>query len=405
MAGYDSIPAGATGTFHKFNVHIPDEKLSQLKELIKIAPIGPVTWENQKEDRELGLSRQWLVDAQKYWRDSFDWRAQEEYINFFPHFKTNIADDDGTKHEIHFMALFSQKEDAIPIAFFHGWPGSFLEFLGLLQIMTERHTPETLPYHIIVPSLIGYTLSSGPPTDRNWAVADTSRIMHKLLLSLSFKAYAVQGGDIGSGVSRFMAVQYEECKAIHLNFDATGKPDGVDDSEVTPEELQGLQRGMKWQQLGTAYALEHGTRPSTIGLVLSASPVAMLAWIGEKYLEWTDEDPSLEDILRAVSLYWLTDTFPRAIYPYRAFVERMTAPPEKRKGMHEDPKWHIKKPFGYSYFPKELVPCPRAWAAKGGNLVWHRKHDKGGHFAAMERPEDMANDIEDFLKQVWKGQN
>lgn len=280
--------------------------------------------------------------------------------------------------------------------------GSFLEFLGLMKIMSERYKPEDLPYHIIVPSLVGYTLSAGPPVDRDWATVDTSRIMHKLLVSLGFKAYAVQGGDVGSTIARMMAVRYEECKACHLNADVTGRPEGVPDSEITPREMEALKRGFEWQKTGTAYGMAHGTRPSTVGLTLSASPIAMLAWIGEKYLEWSDEDPSVEEILRAVSLYWLTDTMPRAIYPYRNFVERLTAPPESSKGIHASPDWHISKPCGFSWFPREIIAPPKVWVEKSGDLVWHRMHDHGGHFAAMERPEDLATDIEDFLKQVWK---
>jgi microsomal epoxide hydrolase len=402
MTGYDTLPTGATGQFERLNVNIPDEKLSQFKELIRIAPIGPVTWENQQTDGKFGVSRQWLVDAKQYWQDSFDWRVEEQAINAFPQFKTTVTDDDGTKHEVHCMALFSQKKDAIPIAFFHGWPGSFLEFLGLCKVMTKRYTPESLPYHIIVPSLVGYTLSSGPPTDRNWTINDTVRIMHKLLISLGFTSYAAQGGDVGSIVARMLGVRYEECKAVHLNADVSGKPDDVPDSAITERESEGLKRSSQWQKTGKAYAMEHGTRPSTIGLALSASPVALLAWIGEKYLEWSDEDPPLEEILRAVSLYWLTDTLPRAIYPYRGFVERIPNLQENQKSVHGDPDWHIAKPFGFSWFPKEIIPMPKAWAAKSGNLVWHRMHEHGGHFAAMERPEDLATDVEDFLKQVWK---
>lgn len=226
--------------------------------------------------------------------------------------------------------------------------------------------------------------------------------MHKLLLSLGFSAYAVQGGDVGSTVARLMAVRHAECKACHLNADFSGKPEDVPDSEITQREMEALKKGFEWQKTGTAYAMEHGTRPSTIGLTLSASPIAMLAWIGEKFLEWSDEDPPLREILRSVSLYWLTDTLPRAIHPYRQFVERATAPPGSMKGIHSSPDYYISKPYGFSSFPKEISPTPKAWAEKSGNLVWHREHDHGGHFAALERPEDMATDIENFLKQVWK---
>jgi microsomal epoxide hydrolase len=177
------------------------------------------------------------------------------------------------------MGVFSQKKDAIPIAFFHGWPGSFLEFIELFKVLTERYTPASLPYHLVAPSLIGYTLTSGPPTDRDWNRDDTSRVMHKLLISLGFKAgYIAQGGDVGSSIARILGVKYDECKAVHLNFDPTGKPDGVDGSEITEAEAEGLKRTAVWQETGIGYAMEHRTRPSTIGLVLSSSPIALLGW-------------------------------------------------------------------------------------------------------------------------------
>jgi microsomal epoxide hydrolase len=162
--------------------------------------------------------------------------------------------------------------------------GNFLEFAGLLTAMKSRYTPETLPYNIIVPSLVGYTLSGGPPLDRDWSVADTSRLMHKLLLSLGFTSYAVQGGDVGAGVARILAVQYEECKAILLNADTTGKPEGADGSEIEEVEKQGVERWDSWMKKGVGYATEHGSRPGTVGLALSSSPVALLAWYGSPFL-------------------------------------------------------------------------------------------------------------------------
>ncbi|KAH9845072.1 Epoxide hydrolase N terminus [Teratosphaeria destructans] len=139
-----------------------------------------------------------------------------------------------------------------------------------------------------------------------------------------------------------------------------------------------------------AYALEHGSRPATIGLVLATSPLALLAWIGEKFLEWSDEAPALDEILASVSLYWLTETFARCIYPYRGFF----------KG-GERPK--VEKPSGYSFFPKELVPTPRSQAAAAMNLVVFKQHTSGGHFAAMEKPVELLEDVEEWVKVVWKG--
>jgi microsomal epoxide hydrolase len=123
---------------------------------------------------------------------------------------------DGQTYNIHFAALFSQKPDAIPLLLLHGWPGNFMEFLSILSILKERYTPETLPYHVIVPSLPGYAFSSPPPLDRDFQLQDVAEIMHQLMLELGFgDGFVVQGGDIGSKVSRVMAATYDTVKAVH----------------------------------------------------------------------------------------------------------------------------------------------------------------------------------------------
>ena len=235
--------------------------------------------------------------------------------------------------------------------------------------MQKKYTPETLPYHLVVPSLIGYTFSSGPPTNKDWGTKDTSRVIHSALMELGFEGgFVTQGGDIGAGVSLILATGYDTCKACHLNYVPVLSAMPMDG--VSQMEMAGLARAQTWLQSGSAYAQEHGTRPGTIGLVLSSSPLALLTWIGEKYLEWTDEDPSTEEILRTVTLYWLTDTFPRAIYPYRAFFG------SKAIKLPDDLQSYCEKPMGYSYFPKDIMLTPVVWAKAKGNLVWSRQHDK-----------------------------
>jgi microsomal epoxide hydrolase len=303
------------------------------------------------------------------------------------------------------VALFSQKKDAVPLALFHGWPGSFLEFLPILSLLRDKYTPETLPYHIIVPSLPGYTLSSPPPLDQDWQIADTARVMHQLLLSLGFgSGYVVQGGDIGSYVSRTIAATYAECKAIHLNFCMMPEPTSSKSTPLKQSALEekGMKRFHKFMETGTAYGQMQGHRPATLGHVLSASPLAMLAWIGEKFTEWVDPNHPLplHTILCDVTLYWLTECFPTCIYTYR---EDFAIPPAEGF-FHGQKHLYVKKPLGYSYFPWELAPTPKSWAETSGNLVWFKAHENGGHFAALERPEELLGDIESFLEAAWKGE-
>ena len=179
-------------------------------------------------------------------------------------------------------------------------------------------------------------------------------------------------------------------------------PDNASSLPVSDNEKK-AQGHRDFLAYGSAYAREHGTRTATIGLVLSSSPIALLSWIGEKFLEWTDEDPSLETILDSVTLYWLTDTFPRCIYPYRDnFGPKANPANSKPKSKTFNAGT---KPMGYSWHPYELVPTPRSWTElTTENLVFYREHERGGHFAALEGPEILWGDVEEFVKKAWKKQ-
>ncbi|KAF2124826.1 epoxide hydrolase 1 [Dothidotthia symphoricarpi CBS 119687] len=386
------VPAGAKQQPTPFELCIDEGKLQDFKTLLKLSPIAKETYENLQTNGEFGVSRKWVSDTKDYWLKEFDWRKEENHINSFPNFKSQVSDTDGGKFDIHFAALFSSNPSAIPIAFFHGWPGSFLEFLPLMDILRNKYTSETLPYHVIAPSLPGFGLSSDPPHTKNWTTEDSARIMHKLLLSFGFGAtgYLVQGGDIGSFISRDMAVRYPECKGMHVNFMQTGniksKSDPAD--ELSDMEKEGVKKLDEFNTVGNGYAKMHATKPSTIGLVLASSPLAQLAWIGEKFLVWTDPTttPPLSTILADITLYWLSECYPTSIYTYRETQEAK----------------FVDKPIGYSYFRFELAPVPRAWAEKTGNMVFFRSHENGGHFAALERPDVLLADVEDYVKVAWK---
>ncbi|SCO91538.1 related to epoxide hydrolase [Fusarium oxysporum] len=392
--GFAKVPSGAQVQPTPFRVSITDDKVDELKQLVKLGRVGPPTYESTQKEHNYGVSHQWLTDAKAAWID-FDWRAAEKQINSYNHWTVPIKDEKGD-FTVHFTGLFSSKPDAVPVVMLHGWPGSFLEFLKILSILKDKYTPETLPYHVIVPSLPGYAFSDKPPLDKDFGIRDVSRIVNSLMVQLGFgSGYIAQGGDIGSRVSRVLAATYDECKAAHLNFCLMSEP-ATAQGEVSDAEKKGLERAKDFDKLGTAYALMHATRPSTIGLILSSSPLALLAWVGEKFLSWSDEDPPLEEILTSVSLYWLTDSFPTSIFPYRQRFD------PDYPGAHDHPKWKISKPLGYSWFPFELAPIPVSWVKTTGNLVFWRDHKRGGHFAALERPEELLKDFEEFIEQISK---
>ncbi|KAF2868816.1 epoxide hydrolase-like protein [Massariosphaeria phaeospora] len=367
-----------------FTLNISDDQISEWSQLLKLSKIGPLTWEGKQADRRFGVTHNWLSSTKAYWLNTYDWRAQEQHINSFPNYTMAVEDMD-----IHFVALFSEQKDAIPLIFMHGWPGSFIEFLPMLSNIREKYSAADLPYHIIVPSLPGYTLSSGGPVDSDWTIVDSARVMNQLMLNLGFEKYIAQGGDIGSFVGTLMAVHHDACVGVHLNLMRI--IDLPEEEGLSALEQRAVANAKKWRESGSAYAQEHGTRPNTISLVLSSSPLALLAWIGEKFLEWSDEDPPLDTILTNVSLYWFTQGFPRSIYPYRSLF-----------GGPRNPPPYIAKPMGFSFFPVEITPGVKSTVEKHGNLAFYRQHESGGHFAALEKPEWLWRDVEDYVELVWK---
>ncbi|KAJ6040532.1 hypothetical protein N7499_005337 [Penicillium canescens] len=383
-------PPTAATSITPFKIAVPQTKLVELETLLKIAKFAPHTYENSQIDRRYGVGTDWLVTMRDLWLRSYSWRATEDRINSFPHFTTDINGVD-----IHFVGLFSLRKDAVPVLLIHGWPGSFLEFLPILQKFKEEYTPETLPYHLIVPSLPGYAFSSGPPLDRDFGTGEVALLLDQLMKDLGFESgYVAQGGDIGSRIARHLGADHESCK---VNVVFMRRPDNMTDDHLNAFEIQGIENLQKFTAFGSGYAIEHGTRPSTIGHVVSSSPMALLAWVGEKFLEWVDDPLPPYDILESVTLYWLTETFPRAIYAYR---QNYPPPPIPASN---DPRWYIHKPFGYSSFPMEIARLPRSWVETTGDLVFYEQHQKGGHFAALERPDELKTDLTKFIDQVWPG--
>lgn len=336
-------------------------------------------------------------------------REEETHLNSFPQFKAEILDDDGRTYSIHFVALFSKRQNAVPLARLSGWPCSFAESLPLLEKLREKYTPEELPYHVVLPSQTGWPFSSPPPLDRDWTYTDSARILHKLMLTLfPSTGYALSGGDIGAGIARIMAVTYPDAKALHTNYAQMPKPDCVPDSSLQDFEIEGVRRGEIFGATGTAYGRMQGTRPGTLSAVLSSSPLAVLSWIGEKYIAWADPATPipLSHILTTACLYWFTGASATTFYPYREdFLVGVGLGKEgggKKGYLHGQKELFVNKPFGYSYFPRDLVPSPKSWVETSGNLVWYRRHEIGGHFPSLERTEVLLGDLEEFLKQVWE---
>jgi microsomal epoxide hydrolase len=217
--------------------------------------------------------------------------------------------------------------------------------------------------------------------DKNFTLEDCAYLMDALMRGLGYEQYIAQGGDLGAFISRLLGAAYPACIGVHANFVWLQKrPELAPVSTLDKADQEGLKRAEIFRTTGAAYAMEHATRPSTISHLLSSSPLALLAWVGEKFLTWTDAPhPDVDTIVRLVSLWWVTNTPATAIWAYRdIFVgERV----EWWNQVLSGERLHIRCPMGFSAFPKELTPVPEAWAKRTGKLVFYKRHVAVSWFA------------------------
>ena len=271
IMSFSQLPNGANLDVKPFKAHAEEDQLKHFQQLLELSPIGPRTYENTIG--KYGVTRDWLEHAKHVWVNEFNWREHEDRINSFPNFKTVVQDSEGNSVTLQFLALFSKKTDAIPVMFLHGWPSSILDFLDILTLLQQKYTPETLPYHVIVPSLPGYGYSSSLPLDTSYSVDLAASALNSLMVGLGFSAYIAEGGDLGSFLSRRLAMTYEACIGIHLT--QMGLPV---DGQLPLEGLEGVKKAADSLNTGFAFLPLQATRPATVAHTLGSSPLALLAW-------------------------------------------------------------------------------------------------------------------------------
>ncbi|KAK3940175.1 alpha/beta-hydrolase [Diplogelasinospora grovesii] len=386
-----------------FKISVPDSAVSHLK-----AKLASATFPD-----EVDFSDNWsygspLNDVKRlaaYWREGFDWRAAETRLNSeLPQFTTNVNVDGFGDLEIHFVHQTSSRPGSIPLLFCHGWPGSFLEVTKLLPLLTSPSDPSTQSFHIVAPSLpnFGFSQRVGQP---GFGIPQYAETCHKLMLSVGYEQYVTQGGDWGYIITRLMGVNFpSHCLASHMNL-IMAKPPTFSRSPLqflkflvtpfTPQEREGLARTKWFREEGFGYNMEQSTKPHTLGFGLSDSPVALLAWIYEKLHDWTDSYPWTDDeVLTWISIYQFSKAGPAA--SVRIYYETQHSQATLKKAMEYHP--HVK--LGFSYFPRDLVVLPKAFGRTLGPVVFEGVHEDGGHFAAYERPEKLAEDLQ---KMFGKG--
>jgi epoxide hydrolase len=326
-------------------------------------------------DWEQGIPLAYVKELLAHWQHDYDWRRCENLLNRWPHFRAEI---DGLP--IHFIHVKSARADAKPLIITHGWPGSVLEFMDVIEPLTSPADPSQPAFHLVLPSLPGFAFS-GKPTEPGWSVEKTAEAWDRLMRALGYDRYFAQGGDWGAGVTMAIGAQDKgACAAIHVNMPVAQPPAEVLASP-TPYEAEALARLGWYRTKDNGYAIIQATRPQTIGYGLTDSPVGQMAWIVEKFQGWSDCDGHPENIytknqlLDTVMLYWLTASAASSARIYwHSFLNQQMDP--------------INLPAGCSLFPKELFRPSRRWAeTRFKNITYWNELDKGGHFAAFEQPE------------------
>jgi epoxide hydrolase len=380
MAGADDISP--------FRIDVPEGELEDLRARLERTRwpggLAPAGWSR-------GVPEEYLRELVGYWRTEYDWRAHERRLNRLPQFMTTI---DGQR--IHFAHVRSPEPDALPLILTHGWPGSFVEFLDVVGPLADPRAHGGAAedaFHLVIPSLPGFAFST-PLSGTGWGIARIARAWDALMRRLGYVRYGAQGGDTGSLVSPELGrVAPERVVAVHVNGLLVHPPDdpgalhGLD-----AEARQRLEVMQRWDEELSAYANLQSTRPQTLAYALTDSPAGQLAWIVERFKDWTDpaaelpEDAVARDlILTNVTLYWLTRSAASSADQYVEGASRWHAP-RPPSGV----------PTGVAVFPMDR--SVRTFAEREHTVTHWSVFDRGGHFAAMEAPDLLVGDVREFFR-------
>jgi microsomal epoxide hydrolase len=372
-----------------FKIHVSDEVLTDLRERLARtrfpSEIPGTGW-------DYGTNLAYLRHLVQYWRDHYDWRKHEAELNRFGHFKAIV---DGLN--IHFIHEPGRGPNPMPLLLSHGWPGSVYEFMQIIPMLTDpaAHGAQgAQSFTVVAPSLPGYGFSD-PTRTRAVNIQAIADIFHRLMTEiLGYQRYGAQGGDWGAAItSRLGEVHGDSLYGIHLNSVFAGGR-GRDESELGEEEKTFLADMDHFRREESGYQWIQGTKPQTLAYALNDSPAGLAAWILEKFRTWSDCAGDVErrfskdQLLTNVTIYWVTESINSST---RLYYESRHHP------WRPDPNKRIETPTGAAIFPAEILRPPRRWAESTYNIQRWTVMPKGGHFAAMEEPELLAQDIRAFF--------
>lgn len=370
-----------------FNVNIAQSILDDLKNRIKSTrwPDGsPGTGWQQ------GIPIEEMQQLAAWWTDRFDWRQTENKINAWPNVMTVI---DGC--QLHFLHIRGKGQKTVPLIITHGWPGSFLEIINCIPLLTEG---DDMTFDLVIPSVPGFGFSEKPA--REGVNAECIAAMWvKLMKALGYDRFFAQGGDFGAEISSRMALNHPDHVAgLHLNYiPFSYKPYLPPGEKLTQEETAAQQQSAAFFQVEGSYAQQQVTKPRTLSYGLNDSPVGLAAWILQIFKSFSDPTRSLTELFNAdellanITLYWITGTIPSSI---RIYGEAVKNPLVFKK---DD---FIQPPVGIAHYPFPSHFPARKYVERGYNVQYWSDLPAGGHFAAMEQPQIFSNDIRAFVKSV-----
>ncbi|MBW0003571.1 MAG: epoxide hydrolase [Hyphomicrobiales bacterium] len=381
-------------TIENFTIDLPEAVLADLSRRI-----DATRWPHEIEgsDWEAGTNLSYMKVLAAYWRDGFDWRSQEKALNALPQHRI-VLDD----LHIHFVHQRGKGPKPLPLIMTHGWPGSFAEMVKLVPLLSDPEVHGASPndaFDVVVPSLPGYGFSDRP-RERGMNPKRIAALWARLMAALGYARFGAQGGDWGSAVSSALGLDHaDKLVGIHLNYIAGrfllgGTINQPQEDAVANEYLAQLR---SWWDSEGGYNHQQGTKPQTLSYGLNDSPVGLAAWIIEKFQTWTDCDGDLErvltrdELLTNVMIYWATETIHSST---RLYYESREQP------LRLSPTNYVKPPVAVALFPREIPMPPRSLAERGYNITRWTTMPRGGHFAAMEQPELLAQDIREFFRPL-----
>jgi pimeloyl-ACP methyl ester carboxylesterase len=366
-------------------VSVADSELEYLQQRL-----GKTRWPDRETctDWNQGVPLDYARDLANYWAKEYDWRRCETMLNGWPQFRTLI---DGI--DIHFIHLTSPHPNALPLIISHGWPGSVWEFHKVIEALVDpvAHGGKAEDaFHVIAPSLPGYGFSA-KPISTGTSVEKIGRMWGQLMARLGYEDYVAQGGDWGAVITQSMGqTETRHCAGIHVTMPVVA-PDPDTMNELSDQEKSALEAFNYYQEWDSGYSKQQSTRPQTLAYGLADSPVGQMAWIIEKFYQWTDCDQngvkhpenilSRDELLDNVMFYWLNNAAGSSARLYWESFNKPNILP-------------INMPVGCSLFPKEIFRSSERWARKRfTNLVYWNELERGGHFAALEQPEAFINEL------------